>query len=58
MAISLYDATVAAYLQIARAASIWLDKGPAHCRKTDAHAVARCQACVGWGDSAAASMLQ
>ncbi|MGZ5929571.1 MAG: DUF1993 domain-containing protein [Rhizomicrobium sp.] len=36
MAISLYDATVAAYLQIARAASGWLGKGLAHCRETGA----------------------
>ena len=34
MAISLYDATVRAWLQIARAASGWLDKGLAHCRET------------------------
>lgn len=37
MAISLYDATVAAYLQIARAASGWLGKGLAHCRETGAN---------------------
>jgi hypothetical protein len=36
MTISLYDATVASYLQIARAASGWLDKGLDHCRKTGA----------------------
>lgn len=36
MAISLYDATVAAYLRISRAASSWLDKGLAHCRETGA----------------------
>ena len=34
MAISLYDATVAAYLQITLAASGWLDKGLAHCKET------------------------
>jgi hypothetical protein len=36
MAISLYDATVAAYLQITRAASGWLGKGLAHCGQTGA----------------------
>ncbi len=33
MAITLYDATVAAYLQIARAVPGWLEKGLAHCRE-------------------------
>jgi uncharacterized protein len=36
MAITLYDATVAAYLQIARAVPGWLEKGLAHCRETGA----------------------
>ena len=36
MAISLYDATVAAYLQITHAASGRLDKGLAHCMETGA----------------------
>ncbi len=36
MAISLHDATVAAYLQITRAASGCLDKGLAHCTETGA----------------------
>jgi len=34
MAISLYDATVLAWLQIARAASGWLEKGLIHCKET------------------------
>ena len=36
MAISLYDATVAAYLQITRAASGWLGRGLAHSLETGA----------------------
>jgi hypothetical protein len=36
MAISLYDATVAAYLQITHAAANCLDKGLAHCVETGA----------------------
>ena len=37
MAIPLYDATVAAYLQITRALSGCLDKGLAHCKETGAN---------------------